>query len=326
MKIGVYAIAKNEEKFVERFCDSIKDADHIRVGDTGSTDRTWDAFRDLGAWMVPVNIRPWRFDHARNYVLNSMPDDLDVCISLDVDEVLTPGWRDKLETLYRNTQFTRLSYVFNWGQGLTFHQHKMHSRFGYYWKFPCHEVLVKDPRHVERLAETSDTLIEHYPDLTKPRSHYLVALQAGHEESPSCPHMTFYLGREYMTAGNHWAAMGVLEQYLKMPQAHWKPERSYAMRLLGDCCVVMNEKLMAEEWYRKAINEAPEFREPWVAYGRYMLNQDRKVQALALYEQALKIKTRESVYLIEPWCWDGSVESTYKELVEWVTRNLRTTP
>jgi hypothetical protein len=40
MKICVYAISKNEEMFVERFCNSAKDADLILIADTGSTDLT----------------------------------------------------------------------------------------------------------------------------------------------------------------------------------------------------------------------------------------------------------------------------------------------
>jgi len=40
LKIVVYAIAKNEEKFVSRWVESMKEADEIIVLDTGSTDHT----------------------------------------------------------------------------------------------------------------------------------------------------------------------------------------------------------------------------------------------------------------------------------------------
>ncbi|MEI3499576.1 MAG: glycosyltransferase [Bacilli bacterium] len=39
-KIVVYAISKNEEKFVDRWVDSMQEADEIYVLDTGSTDKT----------------------------------------------------------------------------------------------------------------------------------------------------------------------------------------------------------------------------------------------------------------------------------------------
>ena len=40
MKIYIYSIAKNEEKFAKRFIDSCKGADKVIVCDTGSTDNT----------------------------------------------------------------------------------------------------------------------------------------------------------------------------------------------------------------------------------------------------------------------------------------------
>ena len=39
-KICVYTICKNEEKFVDRWFHSMKEADAIYVLDTGSTDKT----------------------------------------------------------------------------------------------------------------------------------------------------------------------------------------------------------------------------------------------------------------------------------------------
>ena len=49
MRIAVYAISKNEEQFVERFCNSAKDADLVMIADTGSTDDTVGLARDHGA-------------------------------------------------------------------------------------------------------------------------------------------------------------------------------------------------------------------------------------------------------------------------------------
>ena len=39
-KVCVYAICKNEEKFVDRWFNSMKEADEIYVLDTGSTDNS----------------------------------------------------------------------------------------------------------------------------------------------------------------------------------------------------------------------------------------------------------------------------------------------
>ena len=45
MKIAVYAICKNESKFVDRFMDSVSEADDVFILDTGSTDDTIDKLK-----------------------------------------------------------------------------------------------------------------------------------------------------------------------------------------------------------------------------------------------------------------------------------------
>jgi glycosyltransferase involved in cell wall biosynthesis len=46
-KICIYAICKNEEKFIDRWFNSIKNADYICVLDTGSTDGTYEKLLQL---------------------------------------------------------------------------------------------------------------------------------------------------------------------------------------------------------------------------------------------------------------------------------------
>src|SRR5690242_7988234 len=111
MRIAVYSISRNESQFVERWTASAREADAVVVADTGSTD---DTFRKLvihGAYVYPITIDPWRFDLARNVALALVPSDIDICISLDMDEVLQPGWRAAMEAL---GPFTRLRYPFVW--------------------------------------------------------------------------------------------------------------------------------------------------------------------------------------------------------------------
>ena len=65
-KICVYAICKNEEKFVNRWVESMKEADDIYVLDTGSTDNTVEKLKELKINVNQKIIKPWRFDTARN--------------------------------------------------------------------------------------------------------------------------------------------------------------------------------------------------------------------------------------------------------------------
>ena len=96
-KIIVYAISKNEEIFVDRWVESMKEADQIYVLDTGSTDNTVSKLKEKGVIVKEEIINPWRFDVARNKSLELLPEDTDICVCTDLDEVFEKGWRKKLE-------------------------------------------------------------------------------------------------------------------------------------------------------------------------------------------------------------------------------------
>ena len=136
MKICVYAISKNEEKFVNRFVDSLQDADGIYVLDTGSTDSTVNLLKKRGVTVKQKIIDPWRFDVARNLSLEMVPVDTDICICMDLDEVIEEGWREKLEKIW-NSNVNRLSYNYNWSfddlgnPKVNFYISKMHDRNNY---------------------------------------------------------------------------------------------------------------------------------------------------------------------------------------------------
>ena len=75
-KVCVYAISKNEEKFVDRWVSSMSEADSIYVLDTGSSDNTVQKLRNLGVHVVSKVIEHFRFDVARNDSLNLVPEDI----------------------------------------------------------------------------------------------------------------------------------------------------------------------------------------------------------------------------------------------------------
>lgn len=302
LKIAVYAISKNEEQFVERFCASAKDADLIVVADTGSTDGTDAKARECGAVVHDICISPWRFDIARNTALSLIPRDIDICISLDLDEVLEPGWREEIERIWAEDT-TRLRYMFDWGCGIKFRYEKIHARHGYRWHHPCHEYPVPDPRIKEVWAETDMLLVSHHPDPTKSRGQYMELLEMSVKEDPRCPRNAFYHARE-LTFHSRWTdAITALKAYLNMPEATWPNERCYAMRLLGKAYAETGQPWEAEKWLHMACGEAPNTREPWCELAMLMYRSARWEECYAFSMRALKITDRALVYTCDPAVW-----------------------
>lgn len=303
LKIAVYAIMKGEKQFVERFCNSAKDADYIIIADTGSEDGAREEAVRCGATVYDICITPWRFDHARNASLALVPRDVDVCICIDIDEVLEPGWREEIEKVWIKGETTRLEYFFDWGHGIRFKYQKIHARHGYFHHHPVHEYPVYDKRIKEVWAYTDKLLVTHHPDPTKSRGQYLDLLELSVKEDPRCPRNAFYYARE-LTFYSKWPeAVEALDRYLKMPEATWPNERCYAMRLLGKAYDHIGNYWEAVAWLRRACAEAPNTREPWCDLAMFLYRRHEWVECYGASLKALSIKDKQLVYTCDPAVW-----------------------
>ncbi len=314
MKICIYAIALNESQFVERFCEAAKDADMIVVADTGSTDDTVKLLEKQGVFVHHISIKPWRFDDARNACLALLPTDIDVCVSLDLDEILQPGWRAEIERVWVPGT-TRLRYGFDWGCGIVFQYEKIHGRKGYRWHHPLHEYPVPD-RIEEKWADTDMLLVIHKPDPNKSRGQYLDILRVSIEEDPFCPRNAFYYARE-LSFHKRWEdAIRQAQRFLALPRATWVNERCYAMRVMGKCYQELGDWHHALKWLRQATSEAPYTREPWhdLALGCYHMK--RWAESLGAALTCLTITEREKVYTVDPQVW-GAAPHDYASIAAW---------
>jgi tetratricopeptide (TPR) repeat protein len=302
LKICVYAISKNESKFVQRFCDSAKEADLVLIADTGSTDDTVKLALECGAKVYDICIKPWRFDKARDTALALIPGDFDVCVSLDLDEVLEPGWREEIERVWAENT-TRLRYKFDWGSGISFYYEKIHHRHGYWWKHAVHEWPKPDDRINEVYAHTDMLLVRHLPDNTKSRGQYMPLLELAIKEDPRCPRNAFYHARELTFYARWDEAIVYLKKYLEMPEANWPNERAYAMRLLGKSYSEKGNATEALKWFRLAVAEAPGTREPWVELSVQCYRLSMWAESYAAAKSALQITDKQAVYTMDPSVW-----------------------
>ena len=313
MKICVYAIAKNEEKFVDGWVKSLEGADDIVVLDTGSTDGTVRRLRSRGVKVTRKIISPWRFDVARNESLKLVPDDADLCVCLDLDERLEAGWREKLEKAY-NPKIKQYRYRYTWsfladgGEGVVFWIEKIHTPRDFIWTRPVHEVLTYAGKEPYAAAFADGVQVNHYPDPSKSRSDYLPLLELSVKECPDDDRNTHYLGREYMYRGMYDKAIETLTHHLTMPSATWKDERCASMRYIAACLRAKNKNgestsRQTEEWLMKAVAEAPYLREPYIDAASFYYARGDWYAVAYFCRKALQIKDRSLSYINEPLCW-----------------------
>jgi glycosyltransferase involved in cell wall biosynthesis len=300
VKIAVYTIALNEENFVKRWAESCKNADYRLILDTGSTDGTVDKAYENGVEVFSASIKPWRFDDARNASLALIPDDIDICISLDMDEVLVPGWREKLESIKLETTRPRYKYTWSWNDngnpGLEYGGDKIHARHGYRWKHPVHEVLTTD--RIDEIQEWIDLEIHHYPDSTKSRGQYFTLLELAINEDPYDDRNAFYYARELFYYGMHEKATQEFKRYLELPKAKWGPERAAAYRYLAKC-----NPQIADVYLVGAIREASDRREAYVEFSKWCYDNEMWSDCYNYALTALRIKEKPLDYLCEDFAW-----------------------
>jgi tetratricopeptide (TPR) repeat protein len=302
MKVAVYTIALNEEQFVKDWYESAKEADYLLIADTGSTDGTIALAKSLGINVVSISVKPWRFDDARNASLAVIPNDIDYCIALDMDEVLLPGWRQAIEAVPTQTTRPRYKYTWNWKEdgtpGLQYNGDKIHSRHGYRWKHPVHEVLITD--RTTQVESWVGLEIHHHADNSKPRSQYLPLLEQAVKEDLYDDRNAFYYARELFFYGRYEEATKEFKRHLELPRATWKPERAASMRYIAK---MDDNFLVQEEWLNKAVAEAPDRREAYVDLAKIYYENGKWEDCLKASENALAITNKPLEYLCEEFAW-----------------------
>lgn len=301
MKIAVYTIALNEEQFVERWYETAKDADYLLIADTGSTDATVEKARALGINVFPISIKPWRFEDARNASLALLPADIDLCISLDMDETLSDGWREALE----KSTGTQMSYKFVWSWKdlaetiplFTYIHTKVHARHGYRWRGIVHEMPFPDRiKHVEEFLD--DFEIHHHPDSEKSRGHYADLLLAGLNEEPDNNRYILYYARELAYRKEYKEAAKHFKNYIKSKNVKHPGEQSLAYRQLAIC-----EPRNAEKYLFKANEADPTRREPLVSLSVYYYKKENWEKCFEYATKALEITRKRLDYVSSDYAW-----------------------
>lgn len=238
-----------------------------------------------------------------------IPEDFDICVSLDLDEVMRPGWKENILKVW-NDNTTRLHYTYNWliennVAKISFYSDKIHKRKGAFWVNPVHEIVkFHEP---ETIVTTDDVIIDHYPDKNKSRKSYLPLLELSIKEDPQNDRNMHYLGREYMYYGKWNDAIDTLIKHLKMKSATWSDERCASMRFIARCYKNLQRYDEALMWLEKAIKEAPYLRDPYAEIALLYYSLEDYKMVIYYANKALEINYNPKTYINEIFSYDETL-------------------
>lgn len=184
MKLGIYAICKNENAHIDTWLKSVQEADEVVIVDTGSTDGTWEKLQQSGVKCVQKIFNPMRFDEARNYALNLLSEDCDICLPLDPDMYITNGYSEKIKAAWSpSLGILNLPMYYNGiNEGGS---RPCHARNNCYWVYPNYEQL----RFKGNVKFLIDVIIIHNYQKGKIAHQMAVELaKLGMEENPHNPY------------------------------------------------------------------------------------------------------------------------------------------
>lgn len=304
MRIGVYAICKNEGKHVDEWLKCVSEADVVCVTDTGSTDDTVEKLLSGGA-VVTYYTEPFRFDKARNFALKQANKcGIDVWVSLDLDEMPEPGWRKKLE------KAACIQTVRGWritidNGSYSFQNIRCHLPDGWEWKHACHEVLMG----AGPVGDAGFTVV-HKQDPGKTRD-YLPLLELDAEENPTDGRAWHYLGREYMYLQRWEEATMALSHAIYHDE--WSEQNSMSCVYMSRCYWRRGRKKLSRRYAWDAVRTYGS-REAWV-HLTWLLDQEGDPTATIAAENALKIR-RKGMYPSEAGAWSPVIEGWLKLMAE----------
>lgn len=208
--LTVYGICKNEIESVENYLNSFSEADYVCLLDTGSTDGTWEYLKEAqkkypNLIINQKEIKPWRFDMARNESMKLIPKETTMFFMADLDEVIKEkGWSQKVKDVWEPL-FDRAQYTYNRevkeNDNVTkaIQEYRIHSKDWYKWINIVHEALINHAGRKQFLVQTCtpvDITVWHYPK-KKGQTNYMELCEQDLKENPEDWIMRLQLAIEY---------------------------------------------------------------------------------------------------------------------------------
>ena len=91
---------------------------------------------------------------------------------------------------------------------------------------------------------------------------------------------------------------------LNLKSAVWKPERAASMRFIGRSYKALKRYKEAEMWFKEAIKETPNLREPYMELALLKYEQQDWIEVENYINKVLSINHHDKIYINDPNCYN----------------------
>lgn len=190
LPLSLVIIAKNEESHIVECIKSVPMADEVIVVDSGSTDKTVELAKNLGARVL---YHEWQgFGVQKNWAVDQTKNEWVLCLDADerISEELQPELIEKFphldpETLYR---FSRVSaYLGNWiwhGGWFPDFQGRLFNKRYFQWNLePIHERVEGGAKQYHFMGPLEHYVFDDHADHLQTNLHYAKLLSTKDDQS-----------------------------------------------------------------------------------------------------------------------------------------------
>ena len=307
MNITLYAIAKNEEKNVEKFIEISKKFSHTVVVDTGSTDKTVELLKGAGieVYEHPQTREEFDFSVARNQALSYVKTDW--AFSLDFNEDLDEFFSDGLGVIAGEfTGFNHERYD-KVGEEEPTKSNEIHIRFhrtkNYTWVNAVHETPMFLPTE-DYLNEVSvDTTIKITKKINQTvdkQLFYFSICEREYKKNSNNWYYVWFIYNHYLNVKNFQKALEYGQEFLNLSKPYFNTFRIPVFINCSQLLFMSGDTQKGANYAFHAVSEAMNMGEPYMSQAfSYLTEISKKLNnpnitifATGFSEQTVALKER----------------------------------
>jgi glycosyltransferase involved in cell wall biosynthesis/predicted O-methyltransferase YrrM len=263
MKVTLYAIAKNEEKNIEKFLLNAKKFDDVVVVDTGSTDDTVQLLKDadIKVYEHAQTREEFDFSVARNQALSYVETDWAFALDFneDVEEFSAEGFAVIADEF---TTFRHLRFDDN-GKDEPVQSNEVHTRLhrtkNYIWANPVHEVPNFIPTE-DYLNEVGvDTTIKITKRINKTidkELFYFSICEREYKKDPTNWYWIWFIFNHYFNVQNAEKALEYGQEFLNASKPYYDSFRVLAFIRCSQLLFGLGDTQKGANYAFHAVSEA----------------------------------------------------------------------